>query len=161
MYLRLTRAEFEKQKGPKNKKAFKKIVDSGPPPGILAYVDRQPAGWCAVAPRKDYSALQRSHILQPIDDQPVWSITCFFVAKPFRRKGLTVELIKSAIKLARQHGAKIVEAYPKDPGEAAVPDVFVWNGLMSAFRKVGFQECLRRSKTRPIMRYVVSKNSRE
>ncbi|MFY9557360.1 MAG: GNAT family N-acetyltransferase [Blastocatellia bacterium] len=156
MWWRLKRSVFEKQKGEKNKIAFKAVVDSGEIPGIIAYANGNPVGWCALAPRETYSALDRSRVLKPIDDSPVWSIVCLFIAKPYRRKGISVELLKAAADHVRKRGGKIVEGYPVEPRKDEMPDAFAWTGLASAFRKAGFVECARRSETRPIMRCEVS-----
>jgi GNAT superfamily N-acetyltransferase len=155
MWWRLQRAQFDKQKGEANRQAFKHIVDSGQIPGVLAYAAGRPVGWCAIEPRENYPVLERSRNLKRVDDEPVWSISCFFVAKPFRGQGLTVQLIQAAVEYARRQGAKIVEAYPVEPKSEEMPAVFAWTGFASAFRQAGFVEVLRRSETRPIMRYVV------
>ncbi len=153
MFWRLTRSEFEQRQGQENRQAFKKVVDSGEAPGLLAYANNEPIGWCAMAPRETYPRLDRSRVLKRVDDEPVWSLVCFFVAKPYRRRGVTVELLKAAVKYAQQRGAKIIEGYPVEPRQGRMPDVFVYTGLSSAFRQAGFVEVLRRSETRPIMRY--------
>lgn len=155
MWWRLTRSEFDKRKGAKNKRAMKTIVTSGAVPGLLAYADGQPVGWCAVGPREWYPVLQRSPVLRPVDDQPVWSVTCFFVARPYRRKGVSVELLKAAVAYAKKQGARIIEGYPVEPKKGQIPDAFAWIGLPTAFKKASFVEVLRRSITRPIMRFVV------
>jgi GNAT superfamily N-acetyltransferase len=153
MLPRLRRSDFEKQKGAGNKRAMKRLVESGPPPGLLAYADGRPVAWCALAPRETYHALSNSRILKPVDDQPVWSVVCFFVAKPYRRRGFSTRLLDEAAKYARKQGARIVEGYPVEPKtETRSPDVFVWTGLASAFQKAGFEEVARRSPARPIMR---------
>lgn len=156
MWWRLKRSEFNKNKGEGNKKALKKIVSGGEVPGIIAYVNNQPVGWCSVAPRGAFSTLERSRVLKPVDDKPVWSVVCFFVAKPFRRKGISVKLLEASVEHVKKQGGKIIEGYPGDPS-SALPDAFVYNGLVSAFRKAGFVEVLRRSKRRPIMRYFLGK----
>src|SRR4030095_9732059 len=115
MLWRLKRFQFEAQKGEKNKQALKKIVQSGNVPGLLAYVSGEPVGWCALAPREAYPALERSRILKPIDDQRVWSIGCLFVARHYRRKGVSTQLIKAAVKHVASSGGRIVEGYPQDP----------------------------------------------
>ncbi len=153
MWWKLRRSEFEKQKGEGNRRALKELIDSGEVPGLLAYVDGEPVAWCAVAPREAYPVLGRSRILKPVDDQPVWSIVCFFVARNFRRKQVTTELLGAAVDYARKNGAKIVEGYPVEPRKSAAPDVFLYTGIASAFSKAGFVEVARRSETRPIMRY--------
>ena len=160
MWWRLKRAQFEKQKGQRNKKALKRIVAAGQIPGLLGYAGSQPVGWCAVAPRETFSVLERSRTLKRIDDEPVWSVVCFFVARPFRRQGMTVKLLQAAVEYAGRHGAKIVEGYPMDPRKGALPDAFAWTGLASAFRQAGFVEVLRRSASRPIMRYLVERESK-
>jgi GNAT superfamily N-acetyltransferase len=155
MWWRLTHSEFMKQRGEGNRKALKNIVDSGKVPGILAYIEDQPVGWCAIAPRETFSKLSRSRILKPVDDKPVWSVVCFFIDKTFRRKGISVRLLKAAVEHAEEEGGRIVEGYPVEPGKGRTPDPFAYTGLSSAFRKAGFVEVERRSETRPIMRYVI------
>jgi GNAT superfamily N-acetyltransferase len=135
---------------------MKKIVASGEVPGLLAYSGAEPVGWCCVGPREKFPRLENSRILKPVDDQPVWSITCLFVAKPYRRCGVSTGLLQAAAKHAARRGARIVEGYPYDPAERW-PDPFVWTGLASAFRQAGFQEVARRSKQRPIMRLLLRK----
>jgi GNAT superfamily N-acetyltransferase len=155
MFWRLKQSQFDKQKGQGNKKNFRKIVDSGEIPGLLAYANNQPIAWCSVAPRETYSVLERSRILKRIDDEPVWSVVCFFVVKLFRHKGVTVKLLKAAVKYAKEHKARIVEGYPVEPKKTSMPDAFAFTGLAAAFHKAGFVEVLRRSETRPIMRYFI------
>ena len=152
MSWRLRRSQYEAQKGPRNKAAFKSIVANGPAPGVIAYSDSRPVGWCAVAPREVHQRLENSRILARVDDQSVWSVTCFFVARPFRRAGVSGQLLKAAVAHARKLGAKCVEGYPVEPRKDPMPDVFAWTGIGSAFRKAGFKEVARRSSSRPIMR---------
>ncbi len=155
MWWRLTHSEFKQKQGERNRKTFKKIVDSGEIPGILAYVKDQPVGWCSIAPRDTFPKLERSRILKRVDDKSVWSVVCFFISKSFRRKGISVELLKAAVDYAIRQGAKIVEGYPVEPKKNRTPDTFAYTGLASTFRKVGFMEIIRRSETRPIMRYII------
>lgn len=153
MWWRLKRSEFEKQKGAGNKRALRKIVASGQVPGLLAYVDREPIGWCSVAPRESFPVLERSRVLKRVDDRAVWSIVCLFVAREFRGSGVSVVLLRAAVHYANKQDAKIVEGYPVEPKRGRMPDAFAYTGLASAFRKAGFVEVLRRSETRPIMRH--------
>jgi GNAT superfamily N-acetyltransferase len=153
MWWRLKRSQWVKQKGNANRRSFQKVVASGAPTGVLAYIGTKPVGWCAVAPRADFPVLERSRILSPVDDQPVWSVTCFFIARPYRKTGLTAGLLRAAVEYAASKGAKIVEGYPTDPRSGSMPEAFAWTGFVSAFRKAGFQEVARRSAGRPVMRY--------
>jgi GNAT superfamily N-acetyltransferase len=156
MYWRLTRARYNIDKGERNKRAMKAIVESGEIPGILAYANGVPVAWCSVAPRESFSALDRSRILKPVDDQAVWSVACLLVDKKHRRQGVSVKLLKAAIDFVRGRGGRIIEGYPVDPKKDQ-PDAFVWTGLASAFIKAGFKEVERRSESRPIMRCEIRK----
>jgi GNAT superfamily N-acetyltransferase len=151
MWWRLARRDFARLKGDGTRRALKRLVDRGPAPGILAYDGDRPVGWCCVGPREDFPLLERSRMLARVDDEPVWSIVCFFVTRDHRRRGLTRRLIAAAVAHARSRGARIVEAYPVDAG-ADKPDAFVYTGLVSAFTANGFFEAARRSKRRPILR---------
>ncbi len=155
MLWRLTRKEFEKQKGAGNRRAMKAIIQSGEIPGILAISRGRPVAWCSVAPRDHFPSLGRSRILKPLDELPVWSITCLFVEKQYRRAGISTRMITAAVAHVKKQGGTIVEAYPVEPKKDKMPDVFAWTGLASAYTKAGFVECARRSETRPIMRYYV------
>ena len=155
MWWRVTRAEYDRQKGEGNKQAMRMIIESGEIPGLLAYQDGKPIGWGSVGPRQAFPVLDRSRILKPIDDRPVWSVVCFFIAKPFRRQGITTELLKAAVSFAKAQGTRIVEGYPVEPLKGETADLFAFTGTPSAFRKAGFVEVLRRSQTRPIMRYII------
>lgn len=156
MFWRLSRKEFEAGKGAGNKSAFQSIVTSGRRPGIIAYLGKEPIGWCAVAPREEYIALERSRILKPIDDEPVWSISCLFIKKAYRRKGVSSQLLRAAVEFAEKQGARVIEGYPVEPSMEKMPDPFLWHGVPSAFKATGFKEVLRRSKSRPIMRFEIN-----
>jgi GNAT superfamily N-acetyltransferase len=155
MYWRVMRPEFERRKGSGNKRAMKKIVNGGEVPGLIAYVKNKPVGWCSVAPRTAFPRMARSKIMKPVDDQPAWSVVCLFVAREYRRQKLSVRLLKAAIAYAKKQKVKVLEGYPTDHKDRTIPDPFVYQGLASAFREAGFTEILRRSPSRPIMRYVI------
>jgi GNAT superfamily N-acetyltransferase len=157
MLWRLKRSEFERNKGDANKQSMRQLIVSGEVPGILAYAAEEPVGWCAIAPRESYPALERSRVLKRIDDRPVWSVTCLFVKKTYRNQGVSVQLLRAAVAYARERGATVVEGYPMEPRTDRMPDVFAWTGLVSAFQRAGFVECARGSETRPIMRLETNK----
>lgn len=152
MWWKETRSHFNLNKGEGNHIAMKTIVESGQTPGILAYVQGFPAGWCAIEPRQNYPGLERSRVLKPVDDQSVWSITCFFIHRNFRHRGLLADLAQAAVIYAADQGARIVEAYPVEPKNKKLPDVFFYTGFVSVFQQVGFVEVARRSENRPVMR---------
>ena len=161
MWFRESTADFRANGGAANKRAFERIVDkSEAPPGVLAYVDGKPAGWCAVAPREEYTRLGRSRTLKPIDDQPVWSVTCFFIGSAARRRGVGHALLRSAVDLAAAHGAKIVEGYPLVPGRKLRSDE-AYVGVTPLFEKAGFVEVARPSEGRAIMRRMIATRAKK
>ena len=153
MYWRLKQSVLDAQKGNGNKRAMKMIIGSDKIPGILAYSKGEAIGWCSVARREDFSRLDNSRILKPVDEKSVWSVVCFFIHKNYRKKGLSTALLNAAKKFVKANGGKILEGYPVEPKKDKMPDVFAWTGLSAAFQSAGCKEVARRSETRPIMRF--------
>jgi GNAT superfamily N-acetyltransferase len=155
MYWRMRRKEYDTLRGSGTKRKMKNLVNKGTVPGILAYYKEEAVGWCSVAPRVDFPVLDNSRVLKKIDDEPVWSVVCFFINKNYRKQGLSVELLNAAKKFVKISKGKIIEGYPVEPKSGKTADVFAWTGLSSAYKKAGFEEVARRSETRPIMRYSI------
>jgi GNAT superfamily N-acetyltransferase len=137
---------------------MKGIVESGEIPGILAYQNNKPIGWCSVAPREQFHSLNRSPVLKKRDETPVWSIVCFFIAKEYRSKGVTLHLINAAIEYVRRNGGKVIEAYPTVPRGRHLAPVSSFMGVPSVFEQAGFVEYARPSKSKVIMRYQIIQN---
>ena len=156
MYWRMSRREFDSSKGAGTKRKMKNLIETGTVPGILAYDNNLPVGWCSIAPREAFPLLENSRILKRIDNKPVWSVVCFYINKIYRRKGLTVELLKAVKKYVGLKKGKIIEGYPVEPKSGKTADLFAYTGLASAFLKAGFIEVERRSETRPVMRFTIN-----
>ncbi len=157
MYWRQTQREFEASAGEPNRFALRKLIETGVVPGLLAYHDGKAIGWISLGPRQSFQRLARSRVLKPVDEQEVWSVVCFFVAKEYRRQGLTARLLQEGVRFAAGCGAEIVEGYPIAVKSGNTPAVFIYTGIESAFLKAGFVEVARRSETRPMMRYYIKK----
>lgn len=155
MYWRISSSQWKKQQGAGNKRAIKKLIFSDTIPGILAYENDVPVGWCSISPREEFIRLESSRILKPVDEKPVWSVVCFFIDKNYRKRGISEELLKAAKKYVKSKHGKIIEGYPVEPKEGKYPDTFAYTGLASAFTQAGFKEVTRRSETRPIMRLIL------
>ena len=154
MYWKLRGKDFSENTGDAARQMQKSVVDSKIVPGLLAYSEGYPVGWIAVEPRSAYPKLAHSRTLKPIDDQEVWSVTCFFIEKKHRHKGITVELLKAAVEYVKSQGGKIVEGYPVD-AKKEEPAPFVFTGTAATFAQAGFKEAARNSPTRPIFRYLI------
>ena len=160
MFWRMDRASYKLLKGEGTKAALRSMTLEGKVPGMLAYLDGAAVGWCGMGQREDFAALENSRILKRLDDQPVWSIACFFVSRLYRKQRVTQALLEGAVAYAASQGAKIVEGYPID---LEAPQLQGQNlnsysgymGIASVYRAVGFVEVARASDTQRIMRYTV------
>ncbi|MEV4622096.1 GNAT family N-acetyltransferase [Asanoa sp. NPDC049573] len=126
--------------------------------GLIAYLDGEPAGWCAVEPRIAYERLLRARIPwtgrkeEDRTDPGVWAVTCFVTRTGYRRQGISRALAGAAVSFARERGARAVEGYPivVEPGQVAGGELFV--GSASVFAAAGFTEVTRPTARRAVMR---------
>jgi len=127
-------------------------------PGVIAWIDGQPAGWAAVEPYSAYPMLARSPITKRREGDPAdpWAVTCFVVRTEFRRRGVARALLNGAVGHARDRGAEVVEGYPVDPEvRPSLSAAVRYHGTVSLFRDGGFDVVRRPSETRAIMRRTV------
>lgn len=108
-------------------------------PGVVAYLDGQPVGWCGLGPRASMPRLMRSRTIPLVDDVAVWSIGCFVVRTGFRRRGVARALLDGAVSYAGAMGAPAVEAYPIDAAGARISTSFGFVGFTSTFEAAGFR----------------------
>jgi GNAT superfamily N-acetyltransferase len=137
--------------GESNKQQLCTLVSDGVVPGLVGYLDGAPVGWISLGPRTSYDKLRRSRIMKPVDDLPVWSVVCTYVAKSHRGRGLQHALLEAGIDYAREQGVATLEAYPVDKPERSHDD-FMFFGSRSLYEAAGFTEVVRRSPTRVVMR---------
>ncbi|MBX2854935.1 MAG: GNAT family N-acetyltransferase [Rhodobacteraceae bacterium] len=152
MLWRLRKKDFESLSRTDRRDEMRGHFSADNPPGLLAYHDDAPIGWCSIAPREELPRLESSRILKPVDDQPVWSVTCFYIASKWRRKGVSLRLLEAACGFVKRRGGTVLEGYPIEPDRENYPAVYAWIGLASTYKRAGFTETARRSPTRPIMR---------
>jgi GNAT superfamily N-acetyltransferase len=126
--------------------------------GLVAYLDGEPAGWCAVEPRTAYVRLQGARVpwkgrSEDKGDDGVWSVTCFVTRTAFRRRGVSRALASAAADFARQRGARAIEAYPMEvhAGER-LHSGELYVGSRRVFADAGFAEVSRPSARRVVMR---------
>jgi GNAT superfamily N-acetyltransferase len=121
------------------REALQAQLDEAPPPGMLAYVDGEVAGWCGFGPRLSLPRLERSRTIPKVDDKNVWSILCFNIRVGYRRRGVAGALLDGVIDFARKSGAPGLEAYPIDPEGQRVDVSFGYVGLTPMFERRGFR----------------------
>ncbi|OBF37735.1 hypothetical protein A5724_11250 [Mycobacterium sp. ACS1612] len=153
MHWRLTIAAFMEHRGEGNRRAMRRLAKKTPPPGLIGYLKDDPIAWCALGPRAAYPRLERSPVVNAVEDAGACAITCVFVRRSHRRTGLQAALLDAACAYAAKNGYRLIEGYPIDPrrGKQAGSDTAM-TGIASAFRGAGFQEVARPRADRPIMR---------
>ena len=127
--------------------------------GLVAFLDREPVGWCAVEPRPAYEGLVRNNRVpwegrtEDKADETVWAVTCVFVRAGFRGRGIAYALARAAVAFAGGRGARALEAYPMltTPGQKiSLDEIHV--GSRSIFSAAGLAEVNRPTKRRFVMR---------
>jgi GNAT superfamily N-acetyltransferase len=151
MYWRIGSA-YHQQARENNRSAFRQIVTHGPPPGLLAFDGERAVGWCQLTPRDDLRWLTRARFFARVDEVPVWSLSCFYVRRGYRRQGVMAALIAAALTAAKRANAPALEAYPVDTARPERTSN-VFTGTTSAFTRAGFKTVARRMPSRPIMRH--------
>ena len=127
--------------------------------GLVAYLDGEPVGWCAVAPRSAHSRLLlKTRVAwegraEDKADDSVWAVTCFVTRAGFRRRGISRALARATVDFARERGARALEGYPMitEPGkEITWGELHV--GSRSIFAAAGFKEVSHPTPRRFVMR---------
>jgi GNAT superfamily N-acetyltransferase len=156
MWPRIRGVDFRALSKMQRRNAFRKIVETGPPPGLLAYDGKLAVGWVAISPRRAVRRFNISRISAPVDGDAcdldrAWALTCFYVRNSHRRRGLTRKLAEAAISYARKHRAQHVEVCAIEPSRTLTwGEAFV--GVASVLRPLGLAEVARRSPKRPLLR---------
>ena len=126
--------------------------------GLVAYLDGEPVGWCAVEPRTAYPAMPPARVAwkergEDKADPTVWAVVCFATRAGYRRRGVSRALAAATVPFARERGARALEAYPMitEPGQE-----ITWGethvGTRSIFEAAGFKEVARATLRRVVMR---------
>ena len=129
---------------------------SGRTSGLVAYVDGEPAGWCAVEPRPAFTGMLRNNRVpwegrgEDKGDDSVWAVTCLFTRAGFRKRGVSRTLARAAVQLARERGARAVEGYPMTTKDVISEELHV--GTESVFADAGLAVVSRPTLRRVVMR---------
>jgi len=149
----LTGKEFDSASNQERRDMLQQDVAAAHEPGLLAYLQGEPVGWCAVGPRDRYGRLNspRARVYRRIDDKATWVVSCFFIRKDQRRSGISRSLLAAAIDHAARHGATILEGYPRDTATRSIGAADLFVGTLEMFAAVGFEE-VNRVGDRPLVR---------
>ena len=139
LYYRLSSSDYRAADHADRPAMMRARLEHAPAPGLVAYIDGEPVGWCGLGPRSEMERLARSRTIPAVDERPVWSIVCFLVRSGYRRRGVARALLDGAIAYAREQGAPALEAYPVDPAGGRIDTSFAYVGTTSMFEAAGFR----------------------
>jgi predicted GNAT family acetyltransferase len=151
------RRENDRQR---NREHIKARIETGPPPGLLAFDDENAVGWMQIGPRADVPEWNNAgRGSAPLDaaealDPAVWAISCFFIRSKARGKGLTHRLVEGGVAFARENGARVVEACPMALSDDS-RSIGLFVGSSRVFERAGFERMVERKAGRPLMRLVL------
>jgi GNAT superfamily N-acetyltransferase len=139
MFWRVRGKDFSGAKVPELRERLAALAAGPLAPGLVAFRGDRAVGWCSLGPREDFDRLEHSRVIPRVDDKPVWSIVCFAVSKTARGEGVAATLLEAAMKWARKHGAKILEAYPVEVKPATTVNAeSAYTGTVPMFARAGF-----------------------
>lgn len=145
LIFRVPREDWDGRPVELNRDDMRALVEAGRRPGLVAYDDGEPVGWCSVAPLADYVRLASSPYIaeaRPDGDDPTgrWAVTCFVAVPSARGAGLVETMLAAAVEHARSNGATGLEAIPLDVANAEhVTADELYGGTLSAFEQAGFE----------------------
>ena len=134
-------AQWKKQLGDPNRRAFRRLVEAGRVRGCLAFFGRDPVGWVSVGPKREFAYFERSRSIPASDDTRDWCVSCFYIPAAWRGRGVATALLRAAVGLAGRSGARLIEGYPlvpTKPGHRA-PAAFAWMGVPVLYKRCCFE----------------------
>jgi len=139
----LSNKDWNETTVPQRTEMLRDEIDAGPPPGLIAYVDDEAAGWIRIGPRTSQARIARTRMIttasdEPFDDESVWAVSCFVVRREHRGSGLTLELLRAAVDHAAAAGARVVEGYPVDTRGEKKRTNDLFHGTLETFLAAGF-----------------------
>jgi len=144
--------EWRAAQGAVNRRRFRKLVEAGKVHGVLAFINKEPVGWCSFGPRRDFPKLLHARSLQTAWHEDTWSIVCFYIPSRWRGKMVASQLLEAATQRAFALGAKEIEGYPAVPydPEKPMPAAFAWTGVPALFQSAGYKRRARPVQTQPV-----------
>lgn len=148
-----TTTGWSKRTGAQNRKEKKRLVDERRAHGILIYKNERPVGWCQFGPKDELPRIDRMRNYKLTNGDGLWRITCFFVDKDYRGRGVANVALAAALKAIKRRGGRLVEAYPiQDQKGRRLPSSFLWYGSLNLFRRFGFVKTSRLGKQHYVVR---------
>jgi ribosomal protein S18 acetylase RimI-like enzyme len=136
----------------RNRSDKRALVRRGSSQGILVYAGEQPVGSCQYGLKEQLPRIDAGRYYRKLelanDPGQLWRITCFFVDRDFRHRGIATIALRAALEAIRKKGGGVVEAYPVT-NPRAVP---IWFGSVGMFEREGFRKIAQLGRSTLVMR---------
>jgi len=134
-------ADWKNRSGDTNRRAFRRLIEAGRVHGCLAFAGREPVGWLSMGPKREFAYFGRSRSVPGSEDARDWCINCFYIPAPWRAQGVATALLATAVDIARESGARLIEGYPLVPKKAGAhaPAAFAWTGVPVLYERCRFE----------------------
>jgi hypothetical protein len=138
-----------------NRALKQRLVTEGRAHAALVFDGDEAVAWCEYGtPEELPNIYHRKQYEAELDVLPDYRITCVFVDKKYRRKGMSAVALQGALDLIAQAGGGVVEGYPHDNDGAKVS--VLYDGTRHLFERAGFdyvrpkgsRNCVMRTKVR-------------
>jgi GNAT superfamily N-acetyltransferase len=140
-----------------NRALKQRLVNDGHAHAALVFDGDVAVAWCEYGtPEELPNIYHRKEYEADLDRLPDYRLTCFFVDRGYRRKGVAAVALRGALGLIAQAGGGVVEAYPQDTQGKRTSGSFLYNGTRGLFEKAGFSYERSKGKNHCVMRRTVS-----
>jgi ribosomal protein S18 acetylase RimI-like enzyme len=144
------------ERGVRNRREQKALVDKGRSHGILVYSEGQPVGWCQYGQQEELTRIDNGanyRGLAPENQKArLWRITCFVVDRKYRRRGVAGAALQAALASIKKQGGGLVEGFPVSNWEGGSFGNMSTHGTVSMFAKQGFKKVAAYGNTNVLMR---------
>ncbi len=123
-----------------NRAAKECRVREGRAHAALVYDGENAVGWCQFGPADELPRIKHKRQYEEgLEKPPDWRITCFFVDKDYRGKGVASVALAGALAEIARLGGGVVESYPQEIAGRRTAPGFIYNATLSIFERQGFE----------------------
>lgn len=120
-----------------NRRIKEGLVRQGRSRAAVVFDGDEAIGWCQFGtPRELPNIYHRKQYLEELEKLPDFRITCIFVDKRYRRRGVSALALEGALDLIAASGGGVVEGYPHDT--QGKRQSVLYSGTRSLFERAGF-----------------------
>jgi ribosomal protein S18 acetylase RimI-like enzyme len=140
-----------------NRRLKRRYVEQGRAHAALVFDGDQAVAWCQYGTPEELPNMKHRKDYESAGDRPPdYRLTCIFIDRDYRRRGLTSIALQGALDLIAQAGGGVVEGYPQDLSDGRrVGNSFLYNSTRALYERAGFSYVRPKGKNHTVMRRTV------